>query len=259
MAAPSPSNIPERSKELFASAKPAPAPAAPAARAKAPRIRAEGLTYHFDIDTAEPKQVLFDIDFQVAPGEFVVLTGPSGSGKTTLLTLIGALRTAQSGKLEVFDRDLIGMSADGQREIRRRTGFIFQGHNLFDALTVAQTLALAIHVGGEPISKAEGQARARELLAALGLADYLGRKPRALSGGQKQRVAVARALINSPELILADEPTAALDTENAMLVINLLKQRTRDGASVVLVTHDSRTFPAADRIVDMVDGRMTTT
>jgi putative ABC transport system ATP-binding protein len=245
--------IPERSKELFAPPRPEPVRAASSLPA---RVRAEGLSYHFDIDT-EPKQVLFDIEFQLAPGEFVVLTGPSGSGKTTLLTLMGALRTAQSGKLEVFGRDLIGLSADGQREIRRRTGFIFQDHNLFDALTVAQTLALAVHVGGEPISKAQGQARARELLSALGLGDYLDRKPRALSGGQKQRVAVARALINSPELILADEPTAALDTDNAMLVINLLKQRAREGASVVLVTHDSRTFPAADRIVDMVDGRMT--
>lgn len=260
MAAPASSNIPERSKELFAQAKAAPAaePAAATASSETPRVRAEGLSYHFDIDT-EPKQVLFDIDFRLAPREFVILTGPSGSGKTTLLTLIGALRTAQAGKLEVFGRDLIGLSADGQREIRRRTGFIFQDHNLFDALTVAQTLALAIHVSGEPISKAEGQARARGLLSALGLGDYLDRKPRALSGGQKQRVAIARALINSPELILADEPTAALDTENAMLVINLLKQRAQEGASVVLVTHDSRTFPAADRIVDMVDGRMTTT
>lgn len=267
-APPAASTIPERSKELFAQPKPTAAPAvaaAPAASASASaapasaavRVRAEGLSYHFDIDT-EPKQVLFDIDFRLAPGEFVILTGPSGSGKTTLLTLIGALRTAQSGKLEVFGRNLIGLSADGQREIRRRTGFIFQDHNLFDALTVAQTLALAIHVGGEPISKADGQMRARALLSALGLEGYLDRKPRALSGGQKQRVAIARALINSPELILADEPTAALDTENAMLVINQLKQRARDGASVVLVTHDSRTFPAADRIVDMVDGRMTT-
>jgi putative ABC transport system ATP-binding protein len=220
-------------------------------------VAAEGLSYIFDINTA-PKQVIFDIDFRLAPGEFVILTGPSGAGKTTLLTLIGALREAQSGRLEVFGRDLIGLSPKGQRDIRRKTGFIFQDHNLFEALTVGQTLSLAMQVSGARLGKDAAQARIGQLLSTLGLEDYVDRKPRALSGGQKQRVAVARALINNPEMILADEPTAALDTENAMLVIDLLKRRTqREGASVVLVTHDSRTFHAADRIVNMVDGRIT--
>jgi putative ABC transport system ATP-binding protein len=223
-----------------------------------PCVAAHGLNYTFDADTA-PKQVLFDIDFRLAKGEFVILTGPSGAGKTTLLTLIGALRSVQSGRLEVFGRDVTALSPAGQREIRRGTGFIFQDHNLFDALTVGQTLSLAMHVGGARISEQAAALRARPLLSTLGLEDLVDRKPRALSGGQKQRVAIARALINDPKLILADEPTAALDTENAMLVIDLLKQRARqDGVSVVLVTHDSRTFHAADRIVNMVEGRMTT-
>jgi putative ABC transport system ATP-binding protein len=223
------------------------------------RVVAEGLSYVFDIDTA-PKQVLFDTDFRLAHGEFIILTGPSGAGKTTLLTLIGALREAQSGRLEVFGRNLIGLPPAGQRDIRRRTGFIFQDHNLFEALTVGQTLSLAMQVGGARLSRNAAQEHAHQLLSTLGLEDYVNRKPRALSGGQKQRVAVARALINNPELILADEPTAALDAENATLVIDLLKQRTqRDGASVVLVTHDSRTFHAADRIVNMIDGRVVTT
>ncbi len=222
-----------------------------------PRVIAERLSYVFDIDTA-PKQVLYDVDFTLTPGEFVILTGPSGAGKTTLLTLIGALRAAQSGRLEVFGRDLVALAPAGQREIRRRTGFIFQEHNLFDALTVGQTLALVMQVAGAPLGKDAVRTHAQQLLSILGLQDYFDRKPRALSVGQKQRVAVARALINDPQLILADEPTAALDAENAMLVLDLLKRRTQDaGASVVLVTHDSRTFHAADRIVNMVDGRMT--
>jgi putative ABC transport system ATP-binding protein len=233
-------------------------PSAKNASSPPPRVDAVGLNYTFDIDIA-PKQVLFDIDFKLAAGEFVILTGPSGAGKTTLLTLIGALRAMQSGRLEVFGRDLTAISPEGQRDIRRETGFIFQDHNLFDALTVGQTLSLAMHVGGARLEEDAARTRALPLLATLGLEDFIDRKPRALSGGQKQRVAVARALINDPQLILADEPTAALDTENAMFVIDLLKQRVREnGASVVLVTHDSRTFHAADRIVDMVEGRMMT-
>jgi putative ABC transport system ATP-binding protein len=219
------------------------------------RVIAEGVSYTFDIDTA-PKQVLFDIDFALAPGEFVILTGPSGAGKTTLLTLIGALRATQTGRLEVFGQSLVGLSAAGQREIRRQTGFIFQDHNLFEALTVGQTLALAMQVRGVAPQAAAAQAEARQLLASLGLGELMDRKPRALSGGQKQRLAVARALINNPGLVLADEPTAALDAANARLVIDLLKDRTGHGVSVVLVTHDARTFSAADRIVNMVDGRM---
>jgi putative ABC transport system ATP-binding protein len=223
-----------------------------------PRVEATGLSYVFDAATA-PKQVLFDIDFRLGAGEFVILTGPSGSGKTTLLTLIGALRAAQSGRLAVFGRDMLAASQAGRLEIRRRTGFIFQDHNLFEALTVSQTLALAMQVSGASLSKEAARAQAAPLLKTLGLEAYVDRKPRALSGGQKQRVAIARALINNPQLILADEPTAALDSENANLVVDLLKQRTQsDGASIVLVTHDSRTFHAADRIVDMVDGRMKT-
>ena len=224
-----------------------------------PTVRARGVNYAFDIDTS-PKQVLFDIDFTLGRGEFVILTGPSGSGKTTLLTLVGALRALQSGSLSVFGSELAGLSAGQQRQIRRRTGFIFQDHNLFEALTAAQTLALAMEVTGERPSRQQARARAAVLLSQIGMEPYLDVKPRALSVGQKQRIAIARALINDPPLILADEPTASLDSENAGIVVDILKARTKtQGTSVLMVTHDTRTFHAADRIVNMVDGRMTST
>lgn len=232
----------------------------PSARpATTPTVLAEGVSHAFDTDTS-PKQVLFDIDFSLARGEFVILTGPSGAGKTTLLTLIGALRSLQSGNLKVFGTELMNLPPRGQREIRRRTGFIFQDHNLFDALTSAQTLALAMELSGERLTRAEARIRAEALLSKLRMSEYLDAKPGVLSVGQKQRIAIARALINNPPLVLADEPTAALDSENAQLVIDLLKRRTEtDGTSVLMVTHDNRAFHAANRIIDMVDGRMSKT
>ncbi len=227
--------------------------------AAAPTVQARAVNHAFDTDTSA-KQVLFDIDFTLARGEFVILTGPSGSGKTTFLTLIGALRSLQSGSLRVFGSELLNLPPKGQREIRRKTGFIFQDHNLFDALTAAQTLTLAMQLSGERLAKGAARARAETLLSVLGMGDYLDAKPGVLSVGQKQRIAIARALINDPPLILADEPTAALDVENARLVVDLLKQRTEaDGTSVLMVTHDSRAFHAANRIIDMVDGRMSKT
>jgi putative ABC transport system ATP-binding protein len=223
-----------------------------------PTVEAAGVSYSFDIDTA-PKQVLFGINFVLARGEFVILTGPSGAGKTTLLTLIGALRTLQSGSLKVCGAELAGLGPRGQREIRRKTGFIFQEHNLFEALTAAQTLSLTMELAGERLDKNEARGRAGALLSMLDMERYLDSKPHALSAGQKQRIAIARALINNPPIILADEPTAALDADNARQVIGILRRRVEsEGTSVLMVTHDSRTFHAANRIVNMVDGRMTT-
>ena len=218
----------------------------------------QGLGYAFDIETA-PKQVLSDIDFTLARGEFVILTGPSGAGKTTLMTLVGALRALQTGSACVFGTELMGLSATGQRDIRRQIGFIFQDHNLFEALTACQTLALTMELAGPRPDPADARRRASELLAQLGMAAHLDALPRQLSIGQKQRIAIARALINNPKLILADEPTAALDHDNAELVIAMLKERARqDGASILMVTHDNRVFSAADRIIAMLDGRIDT-
>jgi putative ABC transport system ATP-binding protein len=174
------------------------------------------------------------------------------------MTLIGALRSLQSGSIRVLDTELMGLRAEGQREIRRKIGFIFQDHNLFDALTAFQTLSLAMELAGTRPGRAEARRRSAALLAMLGMEALLDSKPRQMSTGQKQRVAIARALINEPPIIIADEPTAALDADTAGLVINLLKQLVDIAeASILMVTHDSRIFSAANRILTMVDGRIT--
>ena len=202
------------------------------------------------------RQVLFDIDADIHPGEIVILTGPSGSGKTTLLTLVGALRTSQQGSLKVLGHELSGASEARLAEIRQRIGYIFQSHNLLEALTAQQnvqvTLQLHPEFEGDSISK-----RAAEVLTEVGLGDRLDAHPNELSGGERQRVAIARALAVKPGLLLADEPTASLDRETGRSVVVLLQQLAkRDGVSVVLVTHDSRILDIADRILTLEDGRL---
>jgi putative ABC transport system ATP-binding protein len=208
---------------------------------------------------AARKPVLNHIDFTLARGEFVILTGPSGAGKTTLLTLVGALRSVQQGSINVLGTELGGLSPQAQRDIRRRIGFIFQDHTLFDALTAFQTLRLAMELSDAPPERDAALAQATKLTALLGMEGHLNARPGELSTGQKQRIAVARALINEPQLILADEPTASLDQHASHLVIDLIRQRiAATRASVLMVTHDNRIFSAADRIVNMVDGRIKT-
>jgi len=220
-------------------------------------VIARQVNFAFDAGSAR-KQVLFDIDFVLDRGEFVILTGPSGAGKTTLMTLIGALRSLQSGSISVLDTELAGLKAEGQREIRRKIGFIFQDHNLFDALTAFQTLSLAMTLAGRRQSRSEARTLAVTLLSKLSMEPQIDSRPRQMSTGQKQRVAIARALINEPPIIIADEPTAALDADTAALVIELLRQLVGTaGTSVLMVTHDRRIFSAANRILTMVDGRIT--
>lgn len=201
------------------------------------------------------KQVLFDNRLDLLRGEIVVMTGPSGSGKTTLLTLIGALRTVQDGQLRVLDQDLHRLSAADLVRFRQRVGFIFQTHNLFDSLTARQNVRMALELGTPDAQQAN--TRVDALLTELGLGHRLGYKPGQLSVGQRQRVAIARALANFPGLVLADEPTAALDKQSGRDVMNLL-QRTalEQQTTVLIVTHDSRVLDAADRIVNMVDGQI---
>lgn len=218
------------------------------------RVRIRRLVHSFGAHEAT-KGVLVDINLELLPGEIAVMTGPSGSGKTTLLTLMGALRSVQEGSLQVLGTELKGLSATGQVAIRRSIGFIFQAHNLFESLTAYQNVMVAS--GLSKHARATRHERTGEILSVVGLGDRAHYKPRALSGGQRQRVAIARALVNRPRLILADEPTAALDKEASRHVVGLLRERAReDAATIALVTHDNRILDVADRIVNLVDGRI---
>ncbi|QPN65667.1 ATP-binding cassette domain-containing protein [Synechococcus sp. CBW1006] len=202
------------------------------------------------------RQVLFDVALEVEKGEIVLLTGPSGSGKTTLLTLIGGLRAAQSGSLRVLGRELMGGSDRALTLARREHGYIFQAHNLHRSLTATQNVRMALEMRGT-LSTAEMDRRARRILESVGLGDHLEMKPDQLSGGQKQRVAVARALVGEPPLLLADEPTAALDSRSGREVVTLMQRLAREqGCTILLVTHDSRILDVADRTVSMEDGRL---
>ncbi len=218
-------------------------------------IRIQGLDHHFGRGALR-RQILFDLTANIRAGEIVILTGPSGSGKTTALTLIGALRAVQSGSLEVLGQELAGASKRALVEARRQIGYIFQQHNLLDALTASQNVQIGLQL--QPgLRGRERRKRACEMLEAVGLADYVDTHPDRLSGGQKQRVAIARALVTRPKLILADEPTASLDKKSGREVVNLMEKLAReDRRSVVLVTHDSRILDVADRILHLEDGRL---
>ncbi|WP_191970090.1 ABC transporter ATP-binding protein [Methylobacterium planeticum] len=199
--------------------------------------------------------ILTDITLAIPPGQLVIMTGPSGSGKTTLLTLLGALRSGQSGTLRVLGRDVVGLPEAGLMELRREIGFIFQLHNLLDSLSAIDNVMMAAQLRRGPAD--ETRARAERLLTRVGLGHRTHHKPSALSGGQRQRVAVARALVNAPRLILADEPTAALDLASTREVVGLLQEHIAEtGASCLMVTHDNRILDRADRIVSLVDGRI---
>jgi len=211
---------------------------------------------HFFGSGALRKQILFDVTTEVPSGEIVILTGPSGSGKTTLITLIGALRATQEGSLRVFGQELRGAGQRTLVGVRRRIGFIFQQHNLLDALTTAQNVTMGLRRDlGLPARVA--RARAIEVLAGVGLEAEAHRHPDQLSGGQKQRVAIARALAGRPRIILADEPTASLDREAGREVVDRIRELAKqEGCAVVLVTHDDRILDIADRIVHLEEGRL---
>src|SRR3954462_2437626 len=200
---------------------------------------------HFFGEGESRNQVLFNNDIEIESGQLVIMTGPSGSGKTTLLTLIGALRSIQSGRIEILGNNLSGLQGNPLVAMRRNIGFIFQMHNLFDSLSAYENVKMAMQLGG--CAPSEMRKRGTEILDRLGLSHRVDHKPKALSGGQRQRVAVARALVNRPKLILADEPTAALDKESGGVVIKLLKELTiQEGCTVMMVTHDSRILAFAD-------------
>jgi putative ABC transport system ATP-binding protein len=203
------------------------------------------------------KQILFDVSLEIQPGEIVLMTGPSGSGKTTLLTLMGGLRSPQEGSLQILGQELAGASKNKLVEVRRNIGYIFQAHNLLKCLTACQNVQMSLELHPE-FSPKEAAAKSAAMLEAVGLGERVNYYPDNLSGGQKQRVAIARALVSHPKVVLADEPTAALDSKSGRDVVELMQRLAKEqGCTILMVTHDNRILDIADRIVHMEDGYLT--
>jgi putative ABC transport system ATP-binding protein len=220
-----------------------------------PAIRVRGVTKSYAEGTTEVR-ALDGVALDVRAGEVTFLMGPSGSGKTTLLSIMGCILKPTSGRVEIHGTDVTQL---GERELPRvrltHIGFVFQGFNLFPALTARQNVELTLDLKG--ITGKDGRDRAQELLSQVGLGEKAQSYPADLSGGQKQRVAIARALAGDPGIILADEPTAALDSRSGRSVIDLLRGLAHGrGRAVILVTHDSRMVSFADRIVHIEDGKI---
>ncbi|CEJ45709.1 DevA family ABC transporter ATP-binding protein [Umezakia ovalisporum] len=223
-----------------------------------PVISIHNLNHYFGQGSLR-KQVLFDINLEIQCGEIIILTGPSGSGKTTLLTLVGGLRSPQFGSLQVLNRELCGASAEQLVQGRQHNGYIFQGHNLHGSLTALQNVIMGLELH-QHIALGEMQRRSSLMLEQVGLGNHLHYYPDKLSGGQKQRVAIARALVSHPPLVLADEPTAALDSQSGRDVVNLMQKLAKEqGCTILMVTHDNRILDIADRIVHMEDGKLLST
>jgi putative ABC transport system ATP-binding protein len=218
-------------------------------------IQARGLSKTYGNANSEIR-ALSDVDLEIRSGQLTLLMGPSGSGKTTLLSILGCILRASSGHFTLLGEDVIALPETALPRLRRELiGFVFQGFNLFPALTAAENVALALDVRG--VSRKAAARRAEELLIEVGLQDRLRAFPANLSGGQKQRVAIARALAGDPPILLADEPTAALDSTSGRAVIELLQRLAHQRArAVVMVTHDPRVLSYGDRILHLEDGRL---
>jgi len=223
--------------------------------AQEPVISAQNLNHYFGEGDLR-KQALFDINLDIHAGEIIIMTGPSGSGKTTLLTLMGGLRASQEGSLKILDREIRGADKNALVQIRRNIGYIFQAHNLMTFLTARQNVRMSLELHDEDgTSDLDGNATA--MLEAVGLGHRLDYYPDSLSGGQKQRVAIARALVSQPKIVLADEPTAALDKKSGREVVELMQTLAKQkGCTILLITHDNRILDIADRIVYMEDGKL---
>ncbi|MFQ4143207.1 DevA family ABC transporter ATP-binding protein [Chlorogloeopsis sp. ULAP02] len=220
---------------------------------KEPVISIKHLNHYYG-KGALRRQILFDINLDIYSGEIVIMTGPSGSGKTTLLSLIGGLRSVQEGSLKFLGEELYRASQAKLVSLRRNIGYIFQAHNLLEFLTARQNVQMAVELN-KYISPQEAIAKAEAILRSVGLGPRVNYYPDSLSGGQKQRIAIARALVNNPPLVLADEPTAALDKQSGRDVVEIMQHLAKEkGTSILLVTHDNRILDIADRIVEMEDG-----
>jgi putative ABC transport system ATP-binding protein len=219
-------------------------------------IVTKGLNHWFGTGEAR-KQAIYDVDLSFRRGSLTVLMGPSGSGKTTFLTLIGCLRDVMDGSVRMLGQELNGATNATNEALRRRSGFIFQAHNLHESLSAVQNVMMGLQVHGPGLDKRQIREAAAHMLGLVGLADRVEYLPGNLSGGQKQRVAVARALVGNPEVVFADEPTAALDRTSGMNVVKMLKRLGAErGTTTVMVTHDGRILELADRIVTLEDGRV---
>jgi putative ABC transport system ATP-binding protein len=220
-----------------------------------PAIAIRGLDFAYH-EGALDHQVLFGLDLDIRRGEVVLLTGPSGCGKTTLLSLIGGLRSVETGELVVLGQELHACSQAELVHVRRSIGFIFQLHNLLDFLTARQNVQMALQLHPE-LSRKAMERRAGLMLESVGLGRYCESYPGQLSGGQKQRVSIARALASRPRLILADEPTSALDSQTGREIVEILLRLAREeGCTILMVTHDVRIADVADRVIEMEDGRI---
>lgn len=218
-------------------------------------VAVRGLDHAFG-DGADQKRILFDIELRVAPGEVVFLIGPSGCGKTTILTLVGALRAVQTGSVVVLGMELARARDSAMVAARRRIGFVFQAHNLHPALTALENTRMGLEARGARPAR-DDDARCLAALAEVGLAGHERKTQNKLSGGQRQRVAIARALVGAPGLLLADEPTAALDGKTGREIVALIRARAKArGMAVLMVTHDNRILDMADRVIAMEDGRI---
>ena len=219
-----------------------------------PALVMRGVRKTFEAENA-PVRALRGVDLDITSGEFVALMGPSGCGKSTLLNLVAGLDTPDEGDITVAGEQVTGRSEDDLARLRRRhIGLVFQFFNLLEGMTVLENVALPAVIAGRRRKMAE--TRARDLLDLLGISDKASAVPGVLSGGQRQRLAIARALANEPTLLLADEPTGALDSEGGHEVIELLSRLHHGGQTIVLVTHDAQVAAAAQRIVRMLDGRI---
>jgi putative ABC transport system ATP-binding protein len=217
-----------------------------------PVISANHLNHYFGQGDLR-KQVLFDINLDIYAGEIVIMTGPSGSGKTTLLTLMGGLRSAQEGSLKILLR---GATKQELTKLRRNIGYIFQAHNLLTFLTAKQNVKMSLELHEEMLDR-DMDKIATSMLETVGLGSRVNYYADSLSGGQKQRVAIARALISHPKIVLADEPTAALDKKSGRDVVEIMQRLAQEqGCTILLVTHDNRILDIADRIIYMEDGRL---
>lgn len=220
-----------------------------------PIITACNLNHYFGVGDLR-KQSIFDVNLEICAGEIVIMTGPSGSGKTTLLTLFGGLRSAQEGSLKILGEEICGASKSKLASLRKNIGYIFQAHNLMTFLTAQRNVRMALELHDRFLTQ-DMNLISTQMLQSVGLDNRVDYYPENLSGGQKQRVAIARALVTQPKIVLADEPTAALDKKSGREVMEIMqKLAKKQQCTILIVTHDNRILDIADRIVYMEDGRL---